>query len=68
MITMSTLFTSSEIRKAAWTLKNNKSTAMDQINVELIKYSPKVVYKKLQIYTTISQSQGSTQMKSRTKF
>ena len=68
MITMSTLFTSSEIRKAVWILKNNKSTAMDQINVELIKYSPKVVYKKLQIYTTISQSQGSTQMKSRTKF
>ena len=35
---MSTLFTSSEIRKAAWTLKNNKSSGMDQINIEIIKY------------------------------
>ena len=40
---MSTLFTSSEIRKWVWTLKNNKSPGMDQIDVELIKYSPKVV-------------------------
>ena len=32
---MSTLFTSSEIRKAVWTLKNNKSPGMDQINIEL---------------------------------
>ena len=37
-------FTSSEIRRAVWTLKN-KSPRMDQINVELIKYSPEVVYK-----------------------
>ena len=44
---MSTLFTSSEIRKAVWTLKNNKSPGMDQINVELIKYSPEVVYEKI---------------------
>ena len=52
---MSTLFTSSEIRKAVWTLKNNKSTAMDQINVELIKYLPKVVYKKIAgIYSNIA--------------
>ena len=44
---MSTLFTPSEIKKAVWTLKNNKSSGMDQINVELIKYSPKVVYEKI---------------------
>ena len=61
---MSTLFTSSETRKAVWTLKNNKSPGMDQINVEVIKYSPEVVYEKSQIYTTILQPQGSTQMKS----
>ena len=35
---MLTPFTSLEIRKAIWTLKNNKSLGMDQINVELIKY------------------------------
>ena len=52
---MSTLFTSSEIRKAVWTLKNNKSPGMDQINVELIKYSPKVVYEKIaDIYNNIA--------------
>ena len=43
---MSTLFTSSEIRKAVWTLRN-KSPGLDQINVELIKYSPEVVYEKI---------------------
>ena len=43
---MSTLFTSSEIRKAVCTLKN-KSPRMDQINKELIKYSPEVVYEKV---------------------
>ena len=37
----------SEIRKAVWTLKNNKSPGMDQVNVELIKYSPEVVYEKI---------------------
>ena len=52
---MSTLFTSSEIRKAVWTLKNNKSPGMDQINVELIKYSPEVVYEKIPaIYNNIA--------------
>ena len=44
---MSTLFTSSEIRKAVWTLENNKSPGMDQINIELIKYSPEVVYEEI---------------------
>ena len=44
---ISTLFTSSEIRKAVWTLKNNKSPGMNYINVELIKYSPEVVYEKI---------------------
>ena len=65
---MSTLFTSSEIRKAVWTLKNNKSPRMDQINVELIKYHQKLCMKKSQLYTTILQPQGSTQMKSSTEF
>ena len=52
---MSTLFTSSEIRKAVWTLKNNISPGMDQINVELIKYSPEVVYEKIaDIYNNIA--------------
>ena len=46
---MSTLFTSSGIRKAVWTLKNNKTPRMDQINVELINYSPEVVYEKIYI-------------------
>ena len=44
---MSALFTSSEIRKAVWTIKNNKSPGMDQINTELIKYSPEVMYEKI---------------------
>ena len=44
---MPTPFTSSEIRRAVWTLKNDKSSGMDQINVELIKYSPEVVYEKI---------------------
>ena len=44
---MSTQFASSEIRKAVWNLKNDKIPAMDQINVELIKYSPEVVYEKI---------------------
>ena len=57
---MSTLFTSSGIRKAVWTLKNNKTPRMDQINVELINYSPEVVYEKIYIQ---QQPQGSTQMK-----
>ena len=43
---MLTLFTSSKVRKAVWTLKNNKSSGMDQINVELTKYSSEAVYKK----------------------
>ena len=43
---MSTLFTLSEVRKAVWTVKNNKSPGTDQINVELINYSPEVVYEK----------------------
>ena len=34
---MSTLFTSSEIRKVVWNLKNSTSSKMDQINVELNK-------------------------------
>ena len=46
---MSTLFTSSGMRKAVWTLKNNKTPRMDQINVELINYSPEVVYEKIYI-------------------
>ena len=33
---MLTPFTSPEIRKTVWTLKNNKSSRMDQISVELI--------------------------------
>ena len=41
------LYCSSEIRKAVWPLKNNKSPGMDQINVEQIKYSPEVVYEKI---------------------
>ena len=52
---MSTLFTSSEIRQAVWTLKNNKSPRMDQINIELIKYSPEVMYEKIaDIYNNIA--------------
>ena len=51
---MSTLFTSSETRKAVCILKNNKSPRIVQMNVELIKYSPEVVYKKIEdIYNNI---------------
>ena len=51
---MSTLFRSSEIRKAVWTLKN-KSPGMDQINVELIKYLPEGVHEKIAaIYNSIA--------------
>ena len=51
---MLTLFTSSEIRKAVWALKNNKIPGMDQISIELIKYSPEVVYEKIaDIYKNI---------------
>ena len=48
--------------------KNNKSPGVDQINVEIIKYSPEVMYEKPQIYTIILQPQGSSQMKLRTEF
>ena len=52
---MSKQFTSSEIRKLVWTLKSNKSPGMDQINVDLIKYSPEVVYEKITaIYNDIA--------------
>ena len=52
---MLTPFTSSQVRKAVWTLKNDKSPGMDQINVELIKYSLEVVYKKIaDIYNNIA--------------
>ena len=52
---MSTLFTSSEIRKGVWALKNNKSPRMDQIVVELIKYSSEIVYEKIaDIYNNIA--------------
>ena len=52
---MLTLLTSSEITTTVWTLKNNKIPGMDQINVELIKYSPEVVYSKIaDIYNNIA--------------
>ena len=52
---MSTLFTSSETRKAVWILKNNKGPRIVQMNVELIKYSPEVVHKKIEdIYNNIT--------------
>ena len=42
-------------KKSIWTLKNNKSPGMDQINVELIKYSPEVVHEKIAaIYNNIA--------------
>ena len=53
-IPMSTLFTSSEIRKAVWTLKNNKSPGMNQIDVELIKYSLGIVYEIADIYNNVA--------------
>ena len=52
---MSSLFTSSEIRKAVWTLKNNKSPGIDQIKEGLTKYSPEVVYENFSdIYNIIA--------------
>ena len=50
-----TPFTSSKIRKAVRTLKNNESPGIDKINVELIKFSPEVVYEKItDIYNNIA--------------
>ena len=63
-----TPFTSSEIRKSVRTLKNNKNPRMDRINVELMKYSPKVVYKKVTDIYNNMQPQESTQMRSYTEF
>ena len=52
---MSKLFTPSEIRKAVRTLKGNKSSGMDQINIELIKYSLAVLHEKIaDIYKIIA--------------
>ena len=52
---MLTLFTSSELKKTVWTLENNKSPGRDQINTELIKYSPEVAVKKIaDIYNNIA--------------
>ena len=49
---VSPLFTSSEIRNAVWTLKNNKSPGMDQINGS---NSSEVVYEKIaDIYNNIA--------------
>ena len=43
-------FTEVEIRKSVIRLKNNKSTAMDDISAEMIKYSPKMYTNRLQTY------------------
>ena len=42
---MTTPFTADEIQKAARSLKNNKSTGIDNIKAELIKYAPNTVHK-----------------------
>ncbi len=42
---MITPFTANEIEKAARSLKNNKSTGIDNIKAELIKYAPNNVHK-----------------------
>ena len=41
---MKSLFTEVEIRKSVSKLKNNKSTEIDDISAEMIKYSPKIVH------------------------
>ena len=40
-------FTEIEIRKPVSRLKNNKSTGIDDISAEIIKYSPKIVYQQI---------------------
>ena len=51
----SKLFTISGIRKAVPTLKSNKSSGIDQINIELIKYSLEVLHEKIaDIYKNIA--------------
>ena len=40
-------FTEVEIRKSVSWLKNNKSTGIDDISAEMIKYSPKIVYQQI---------------------
>ena len=37
-------FTEVEIRRSVSRLKNNKSTGIDDISAEMIKYSPKIAY------------------------
>ncbi len=56
---MITSFTADEIEKAARSLKNNKSTGIDNIKAELIKYAPNNVHKLIaDIYNETAKSGG----------
>ena len=41
-------FTEVEIRKSVGRWKNNKTTGIDDISAEMIKYSPKIVYQQIE--------------------
>ena len=54
---MTTPFNSEEIEEAAHRLKNNKSTGIDEIKAELIKYAPTNVFKMIaDIYNTTAKT------------
>ena len=40
-------FTEGETRKSVSRLKSKKSTGIDDISIEMIKYSPKIVYQQI---------------------
>ena len=50
-------FTTDEIKTAVRKMKNNKSPGIDNVNVELIKFSPDIVYQQMaDIYNEISRT------------
>ena len=56
-------FTEVEITKSVSRLKNNKSTGIDNISAEMIKYSPKIVYQEMQTFSMKWQKLAISQMK-----
>ena len=54
---MKNLFTKEEVAKAIRSLKNNKSPGIDDIKVELIKYSPGIIHEKIsEIFNEIAKT------------
>ena len=56
-IEMKRSFTEVDVRKSVSRLKNNKSTGIDEISAEMIKYIPKIVYQQIAyIFNEIAKS------------